>query len=202
VSEAEETAEIAKELGYHLHLERELRGSERAKQVMEMLGDVTGYDTLEALKERVEEIISALSAEDEEREQYEDRIASLEKKLQLTEEQRDKALTIGKQFGIRAYIERKVADHPKAPALRSYLDEAGPETKEDVDKLVENFDKANPTSDEFNRIRAGMSDNGPRRPSNDASGKKRTLSEGASIMGVPMSELQEAAGIQSAADNS
>jgi len=194
-AEAAETAEIAKELGYHLYLERELHGSDRAQQVMEMLGDVTVYDTLEALKERVEEITSALSAEDEEREKYEDRIAELEKKLQLTESQRDKALNIGKQFGIRAYIERKVADHPKAPSLRSYLDEASPETKEDVDKLVETFDKANPTSDEFNRIRAGMSGSGPRRPSEVEKGKKRPLSEGQSIMGVPMTELQSRSGI-------
>jgi len=193
--EAQELSSISKELGFHLYLEREIGGNDRLEQIMEMLGDVTEYADLDSLKERVEEIAAVLAEDDEAREQYEDRIAALEKKIALTEEQRDKALNIGKQFGIRAYIERKIADNPRASALRSYLDEAAPETKEDVDRLVESYTKANPTSDEFNRIRDDIG-RGLKRPvEDDGSRLQRSLNEG-SILGVPMVELQRRADIR------
>jgi len=196
--EAEELSGICKELGYHLYLERELGDNERAEQIVEMLGDVTEYENLDSLKERVNEIAGALAEDDKVRDQYEERIAALEKQLSMTEDQRDKALNVSRQFGIRAYIERKIADNPKAPVLRNYLNEAAPQTKEEVDKLVETYMAANPLSEDFKRIRKDYKGQGPRKP-REEDGGKRTLSE-ETVMGVPMSELQKRSGIQTAAN--
>lgn len=195
-SETEEISDIAKELGYHLYLERFLKSSERADQVVEMLGDVNEFDTLDELKERVEEIHDALSEEDKVREQYEDRIARLEKKLVLAENQRNKALEIGRKFGLTAYVEHKVVNHPKAIALREYILESGAKSKGAVDKVVESFNRANPVSEEFKRIRKGLKDSGPRRLSEeDELVEDKKGKSGGSVMGVSMAELQQRAGI-------
>lgn len=195
-SEIDEMSDIAKEMGYHLYLERELRDNERASQVVEMLGEVTEYDSLDNLKDRVTEILNALSEDDEVREKYEDRIAQLEKRLVLTEGERDKALNIGKQFGIRAYIERKVSNHPHGPTLRTYLDETKPSSKDEVDRLVESYTKAHPLSNEFKRIRAGLNED--KKMLEEVHGtqeKEENLLEEGSILGVSMGELRERSGL-------
>jgi len=155
-AENQELSEIAKELGFHLHLERELAGNDRADQIMEMLGDVNEYENLDDLKGRFDEISEALSVEDEAKNQYESRIKELESMIVKLSEERNQALNIGQNFGIRAYVERKIADHPHRSKLRTFLNENRLTSKEDVDRLVETFTAANPVSDEYARIRSGI----------------------------------------------
>jgi hypothetical protein len=181
----EELSGIAKELGYHLFLERELGDNDRAEQVIGMLGDVTEFDTLDSLKERVAEISEALSEDDRVVSEYEDRIAALEKENSKVVEERDRALSIGKQFGVRAYIERKITDNPRSSSLREYLDEAGPENKDDVDRMVEAFNAANPLSEEYNHIRKGL------RMEDEDERQREVVVEGRDVLGVPMTELVE-----------
>lgn len=190
--ESGELAEIAKELGFHLFLEKEIGGNDRREQVMEMLGDVKAYKNLDNLKDRVAEILSALSEEDEVKEEYERRIKALEKENEKLSEERNKALKIGQQFGIRAYVERQVANHPRGSQLRSFISESGPETKDDVDRLVEGFNKSHSVSDEYSQIRRGIEKIGKK-------GKNNMLSEhedrssrrtrGQEIFGVSMDEI-------------
>jgi len=192
--EAEELSVIAKEFGYHLHLERELRDNERADQIIEMLGDVTDFETLDDLAGRVEEISTALAEGDDVKEEFEDRIAQLEKKVNLVTEQRDKALAISKQFGIRAYIERKISGSPQASRLREHIDSVQPSNKEGVDKLVESFKADNPPSREFEEIRSQIISSRPRHLDSDDD-LRVSIEEDVTVMGVPMSELQKRSGI-------
>jgi len=192
--ESDELSGIAKELGYHLYLERELSDNAHFEQVMEMLGDVSEYDTLDQLKDRVEEISEALSEQDKVTEDYEVRISQMEKELNKITEERDKALSIGKQFGLRAYVERKIADNPRASQLREFIGNQAFESREDVDKLVESFTAANPPSEEYEKIRNGIEKRGQTLPEDIGSRSPKSLTEGmGDVAGVPINELRERA---------
>jgi len=187
VEESKELSSICKELGFHLYLEREHRDNDRLEQITELLGDVTQYSDLDEFKGRVSEISEALAEEDKVHEEYEQKISALQKEKEKLEEERNKALLIGKQLGIRAYVERKIADNPRSRQLREYLEESAPEDKEDVDSLVAAFNKANPTSDEYNKVRKGV-ERRSRVPLNEDK-TDRTNGVTEDVFGVPMSEL-------------
>jgi len=167
---------------------------------MEMLGDVNEYDALDALKDRVSEISDALAEEDVVKHQYEERISQMEIMIQKLSEERDQALSIGKNFGVRAYVERKIADHPHRNKLRKFLNESKPDTKESVDKLVEAFTAANPVSDEYSRIRQGIEGSSGRsralRMVEDVGGGgQESIVEDSVIGGVSVRELAKLAGV-------
>jgi len=198
IKEATELAELAKEAFFHLYLEQELHGDERREQIEGVLGDVTVFESLEDLKERVEEIVTALSEEDEVKEEYEREIKKLKAQAQRLQEQLETSLTVGNQFAAKAYIERKLANHPRAEDVRGFLDEAEPMTQDEVDRLVEAFDARNPVSDEFSKIRKGLNkddnDDGKQKL-----GEARQLQaiDGGKVLGVNIGELAEEAGLTS-----
>lgn len=188
--EAEELAELAKEAFFHLYLEQTLHSDERREQIEGMLGDVTQFDSLDDLKERVEEIQEALSGDDEVKEEYDRDIARLEAEKKQLEEELETALTVSNQFAAKAYIERKLGRHPKADKVRTFLDEAGPIVSEDVDRLVEAFDAEFPASDEYDKIRGGLE---KKRETHKGNG--RPSANGGKVFGVNIEELAEAAGV-------
>ena len=195
--ENSELACLAKEFGYALHLERTLIDNSRKDQILDMLGDVSECESLNELKGRLGEILEALVEEDEKQQAYEEKIAELEAQTVKLQEERDQALGISHKFGIRALIERKVADHPHRDKLRNYLSESKPSSQEDVDRLVEAFTAANPISREFEKIRSEMGDKGVRgqrrsEPTDKDEGAEH-LEEGF-IHGVSMNELVKLAG--------
>jgi hypothetical protein len=189
VEEAKELSSICKELGFHLYLEREHRDNDRLEQITELLGDVTQYSDLEAFKGRVSEISEALAEEDKVHEEYEEKISALQKEKEKLEEERNKALMIGKQLGIRAYVERKIADNPRSRQLRSYLEESAPEDKGDVDALVASFNKANPTSQDYDKVRKGIEKRSRVPLTEDGTDRNSGNDLVGDVLGVPMREL-------------
>lgn len=201
IKEATELAELAKEAFFHLYLEQELHGSERREQVEGMLGDVTVFESLDDLKERVKEILDALSENDEVQEEHKREVAHLKAMNRRLEEQLEKSLMVSNQFAARAYIERKLANHPRAEDVRAFLEEADPMTQEDVDRLVEAFDAQNPVSDEFRRIRKGLKedtdedDNKGLGESRSNRRSLRAIDGGGNVLGVAIGDLAEEAGL-------
>jgi hypothetical protein len=183
--ENKELADVSKELGFHLHLERDLRDNERGEQIVEMLGDVKEYESLEVLKERVEEISQALSKDDSVREEYQRKVDGLEAKVAKLKEERDQALAIGKKFGITAYIEQKAAAHPHSAKLREHLKKGAPVSKANVDRLTEDYNKNHPVSNEYNLIREGMKKKKVESVPTVVENKKG----GGDILGVPIEDL-------------
>ena len=189
--EVEEISGIAKELGYNLYLERKLGDSDEVKKVMSLLGDVKRFGSFDEFKEAVGDIIEALEEEDEERIKYEEKIAKLEKKNQKMQEALEQALTVGSKLGVRAYLEKKLSRHPRAEGAREYISEANPMTKDDVDRLLAAYNRENPLSEDFKRIRSGL------KKGKVASSMKsrKPLQEGSEnyILGVSLEELKERA---------
>lgn len=194
VTEAEELAELAKEAYFHLYLERNLHGDPRREQVEAMLGDVTQYDSLDDVRDRIGSIVEALDAEQEVLDAKDQEIAKLKAENAKLAEDMERTLTVGNQFAVKAYIEKKLGRHPKAAKLRTFLDEMAPMTAEEVDSLVETFDEEFPISDEYRRIQEGLESD----DSEDLTEEAPTMGAAnrGNVYGVPMSELATRAGVK------
>ena len=187
--ELEEVSGVAKELGYNLYLEREVGDADQAKHIVSLLGDVKRYSTFDEFKEAVSEVMEALEEEDKERAELEGEIAKLRKQKAKMQESLDQALVIGSQLGVRAYLEKKLGRHPRAAEARSYISEAAPQTKDDVDRLLRLYDRKNPLSEDYKKIRRGL-----KRLELPKSMKSRgPMVESSQIMGVSLAELKERA---------
>ena len=199
--ENQELVRIGKDFGFALHLERELGGNDRKDQVVEMVGNLAEYETLDALKTRIVEVSSVLAEEDEKQQQIRHEVAELKAQNAQLLEDRDKALAIGHKLGIKAYIERKVSGHPHRVPLRKSLDESSPASVGEVDRIVEEYTADHPVSKEFAEIDAWMGGDqrqgSPRNPlslEEDNGGENN--SDGVStIAGVSMNELAQLAGV-------
>lgn len=186
----ETIATVATELGYKLYLERTL--GEDADAIIKELGGVSEFQSLDALKEAVSAILERIESVEEDKSKYKDEILKREKEIEKRDreiealrEQREQALGIGAKMGIRAYLEKCISGHPRAIGIRKYVLEADPDTKTEVDGLIESYDKEHPLSDEYLKIRKGISK--PRLTEDLSSLTPKTgISD---IMGVPMGEL-------------
>ena len=172
-----------------MYLEREVGEADQAKHIVSLLGDVKRYSTFDEFKEAVSEVMEALEEEDKERAELEGEIAKLRKQKAKMQESLDQALVIGSQLGVRAYLEKKLGRHPRAAEARSYISEAAPQTKDDVDRLLRLYDRKNPLSEDYKKIRRGL-----KRLELPKSMKSRgPMVESSQIMGVSLAELKERA---------
>jgi hypothetical protein len=184
-TERDELSEYVTEAYFHLYLERALGGDPRREQIESMVGDVTDFESLEELKERVEDVQDALHEEDERQNAMEEQVRHLEAEKALLEDKLTQALNAGNQFAVRAYVEKSIAKHPRAMQLRRKLSEAT--TKKQVDEMIVEFDEQNPVSDEYKDIRKGLGLDG-----NDKGGRQKVLTEDNQVVeGLGMEELAE-----------
>jgi ATP phosphoribosyltransferase regulatory subunit HisZ len=102
-------------------------------------------------------------------------------------EERDKALAIGNQGFIRAYLEKQIGRHPRAAKVREYVLEAAPVTQDKVDELIRAYDADNPVSEEFSRISRGLQRTPKTEDNNERSLNEDT--EESTVFGVPMSQV-------------
>jgi hypothetical protein len=68
-------------------------------------------------------------------------------------------------------------------------------TQEDVDRLVEAFDKKNPVSDEFRRIRRGLQEDEDDEVESKGNGRRLKSINGGQVLGVSIDRLAEEAGL-------
>ena len=193
-NEAEEYGKLAQEAFYHLFLERKLGGDERREQVEGILGDVLVFESLESLSDRVDEIMTALSEEDKKTEISNRKIAQLEAKTKILQKRLNESMKVGNGLAIQALVEQRISDHPQREKLRSFINEHAPETKGEVDSIIESFEEHFPVSEEYERIRKELSLN---EDSDDDDFETVTggLSEGRNVLGVDMGLLAEMSGI-------
>lgn len=195
VKESEKLSSLAKEAYFHLFLERNLHGDERRTQIEGMLGDVNRFEDLDDLRKRVGEITSALAEADQVQEERRREVAVLEAKNRKLEEDLERSLKAANQFAVKAYIEKRLSGHPLAAKLRGFLNESRPSTVAEVNSFVSTFDSEFKTSDEYDRIQAGLKKRSAAKPLDEEKDGDRKGS-GATVMGVSMDVLRRRSGIE------
>lgn len=159
-------ATLAKEIGYKFFLERTVSGDENADFIRSVVGDVSLYESVEAVRVKVEaaqkEIKKRLLREqtlrkEREREKavvVEDRKA-IDKRVQALEATLNKSTELNTALSVQLYAEKRLASHPHAAKVRQMIESAKPKSKDDVDQLVESFEAVpKRDADDLDAVRA------------------------------------------------
>lgn len=210
----EQTATVegaARDMGYKLFLERSMQGMspEEKALAMNFVGDLKAIPTAEDLKvkvegakERAKQVLAEAGAkkaavtktfEDIEKEvaKLESENAGLKGDVTKLTEGMEKAVGAAKSLGVKAYAEKKIADHPRRPELRKLMESKSFSTKEEVDKLVATLTEERRTSEDFRKIREGLA----RGTGRTESAATTVVENKAELMGVSVAEMRRLSGL-------
>lgn len=134
--ENDKLAAIARESGYRFHLEQRLGDVSHSSLVRELIGDVTRFETIQKMDERVDSIIEEIESQKADETLRDEQVAKLEAQLAEQKEIAEKALEASKQLAAQVYLEGRLANHPNAEYARSLVEAHQPGTKDQVDQLL------------------------------------------------------------------
>lgn len=142
-----EYAGVTKELGYKLRVEQCLNDRDynagQKKEIRQRVGDVTRFESLKQLDTKLGTIVKSVK-EQEDRyalkiQQKESTIKKLESKIKDLSEGYETAIKTAEKFGIRAYMEQKLAGNPAAIRIKKIVESRGLTQVAEIDSLVEQF---------------------------------------------------------------
>jgi hypothetical protein len=215
-------AAVAKEAGYKFFVERQIAGDPDADLIRKLLGDVKTYGDANELKSKVEAIRTDLEARREneaklteqiEAEQEAERLrkererARAVKSEQVLREENeklrlalDKSLDANKQLMLQVYTEGRLANHPKAAHLRSLIESANPQSREEIDGLLGKFREAPRDPEALEQVRARVravtrGGDGPTAIEEEQSSTPRSGNGHYGELGVNLGELRRLSGM-------
>lgn len=157
---------VARKVGHQLHIEKKLAGDAMAEDIRSRLKG-REFESTAKIDETIEEVRKLVAAEKEESEKATKSVKEKDEKIVQLESQLEKALMLGKQYGLMAYLERKLQGVPQAPKIRKMAESKDFTSEEEVDEFIRAVTSGAPVSEEFDRIRSRLSNR-----------RSRTLSEG------------------------
>lgn len=137
--ENDKLAAIAKEAGYRYHLESLLHGVPEADLIRKVVGDVKQYESVDELNGRVAEIVEEIKKSEEKKTRRDEEMARLREENDKLRAATEKSLEAVKQLSVQAYVENRLANHPKSKQIRALFESAPPSTREDVDSILQQF---------------------------------------------------------------
>lgn len=207
-------SDVAREAGYKFFVERAVSGHPMADTIRTMVGNVRGYDSPQAIHERIEEVLSELTEEAERQEaanaqrererrtlsedvsKKDDRIAQLEEAL-------EKSIELNKVMSVQRYADQRMQRHPKADDIRAIVESRGPRTTQEVDKIFEEFQRPQLDTEDLaavrsrvRRITAGGTGSSPlEEETASPSGQRAPTAQNYNGLGVPLSDLRAWSGL-------
>jgi len=152
--ENDKLASMAREAAYLYHLEQKLQGSEHAELVRSLVGDVSLYEDVESLDARIDTIFEEVTKQAATETERDAEMSGLKEELELQREATEKALQASHQLATLVYTERRLANHPNADHARAMIESRQPETKEDVDQLLDSVRIRPVVNEDMDAVRA------------------------------------------------
>jgi hypothetical protein len=168
-------SDVAKEVGYKFFLERNLSGNPDSDLIRNLVGNVKKYASSGELKDKVESIQQEIQKKRDHELQLEEKRKRQERELeerlaveaqafraqeeqlrlesQKLREALEKSVQGEKELALRLYAERKLQAHPKANKIRGMLESLVVSSKEDIDRVFEQFKEPVRDIDELERAR-------------------------------------------------
>lgn len=210
-------AEAAKEAGYKLYLERQVSGDPDADLIKKIIGDVKKYENADELKQKlagVREELTRKRADDQKVEEA--KLREVTRARQIAREVSEKAdakvntlveavekLTkVNRSISMQLYVEKKLRGNPNSAKIRSLIESAKPDSKEEVDQIFENFSPVAPHDDDEasavrSRIRKLTRGGIEGTPSDEETPRhKGQLEEDYNGLGVDLGELKRLSGVR------
>ena len=204
----------AKEAGYKLYIERQLVNDPDATLIKQVMGDVKQYENADALKSKLASVREELAKKRADEAKVEEakvrevaRARELarkmsedyEEKIETLTEAVEKLSTVNKALALRVYSEKKLQNHPRSAKIRSLIESAKPESKEEVDEIFENFAPAAPKDDDEaasvrSRIRSLTRGGSEGNPADEETPRRKQVQEDYNGLGVDLDELKRLSG--------
>jgi len=230
LEEYEKLVSLSRDVTYELFFEQRVGGAEYEKLARTLIGEMSQYKTLDSLEVKIDAIVSELpeltreeyseSSSDNsgnENEKMELRIAELESKLSEKEEEcnnlqkenddlkvgLDESTDLAKKFGVRAYAETKLSDHPDKTRLRAIINSSNVSTTEAVDSLIESFDVNAKESNAGYKMVEQVQRHVKAQSDNAANDENTTLisEDSGEVFGVTFDRLKSLAGVETKNNN-
>jgi hypothetical protein len=233
IKDLEETNEkislVAKEAGYKLFVERHVASDPDAELIRTLMGDVTKFTNADELKSKLEAVRADMVSKREREAQLSEQVErEAQKQAERKEKERarvvqqekalreengqlrkalDQALEASKHMGVRVYAESRLANHPKASRIRALIESSNPETKKDVDAILQQFrESAKDTDDlEATRARIRTATRGGHAPTpldEEATSSDHNSPRHYAELGVSLGELRRLSGMGTGLPNS
>lgn len=207
-AEAKEMKALALETALALHLEQKLRGEtdERRGAVVNLIGDLKQFESREGVDARFEAVCAELDSvkpegepvDEDERSEFEQRIAALEQaqsemkeraeaaatEVEQANDRTRRALDAAQKAAAQAYAEGVAKSHPQGAQLRKLAESA--DSIAEVDAIVESLTEATDDAtsghtideDQAERIRRRLSQGKERSLEEDTNGRREEASGG------------------------
>jgi len=163
--ENDKLAAIAREAGYRFHLEQRLNGVDSSDLVRDLIGDVSHYNTVQEMDDRIVSIVEELDSQRMEESIHDERIAKLEAELTAQKLISEKAIEASKHLASQVYLEQRLVNHPQADYARSLVEAHQPQSKHEVDNILSNSHPRSSMTEDLEAARSrvrGMLNSGTR----------------------------------------
>lgn len=130
-------AAIAKEAGYRYHVETLLQGNSHADAIRKVLGDLSQFDSVEAMNEAVAKVAEDIKTALEGEQAHSNEMNALREENDQLREAVAKSVEASQQLMLAKYVAERLDHHPNAAEVRGLIEQSQPKTKEDVDILLE-----------------------------------------------------------------
>lgn len=149
----------AREAGYRYHLECLLHDDDAdTARIRSIVGDVSEYDSPDALQERVEEAreeMQTIRLEEERIQQAQAEEADrLRDKNRELAEGLEQVLVANKELALQVYAAERLQTHPQGAKILRVLKRSGLQTQEQVDEMIEDFREQRRDADDLDAVRA------------------------------------------------
>ena len=210
-------AEAAKEAGYKLYLERQIAGDPDAELIKKVVGDVKTYENADELKKKLagvrEELTRKRTADQKveeakirevsrARQIARDATEKADAKVAALAEAVEKLTAVNHSISLKLYVEKKLQANPKSAKIRSLIESARPESKDEVDQIFENFspvalhddDEASTVRARIRKLTRGGSEGTP--TDEETPRQKGPIAEDYNGLGVDLGELRRLSGVR------
>lgn len=170
----EQLSEAAKEAGYRFFLETQLPDRADAAILRKMVGDVSQYESVEALKAAIDsaelELAGRRKVVEDEKARLKAHEETVRAEADALREDLEAAKRENRELRLQAYAESKLTSHPKAAKIRDVLENTELTSKTQIDAIMENYRTPERSADEVDRVRSRVRErlSSGRGPANEA----------------------------------
>jgi hypothetical protein len=151
--------QVSEDLGRRYYMAETLMLIEDAQvagRIVSLVGNPGNYDDNDDFKGALRAAIASVRDDASYHEDAGDEIDALEEENAALKQALSESVGIGEMLSVRAYAEKRIANHPLSPAIRGLMEEHSPTSQEDVEAMVEAVEKNYEPSDEYGAVAASL----------------------------------------------
>jgi hypothetical protein len=130
-------AAIAKEAGYRYHVETLLQGNPHADTIRGVLGDLSQFESIDSMDAAITEICGSIQESLDGEKVHNDEVQALREENEQLRAAVTKSVEASGQLMLARYVSERLDNHPNPADVRQLIEQAQPESKEEVDALLE-----------------------------------------------------------------